>query len=136
MARDRADNDMVLGDDIVEDAVVDRWTVAMRPCPLEHREGLLHYVGGALGFGQLLQARGDPHCQFPADVVHRVRLTAKLLAAEPQVGAGRKADADWLGAGIGSRRSRLPSAVVQAVRPCSLSGVLGRPRAALPERGS
>ena len=80
------------------------------------------------GLNHCFKHAADRHCQFPADVVHRVRLTAKLLAAEPQAGAARVADADWLGAGTGSQRSRLPSAVVWAVGPCSLRGSWPPPR--------
>ena len=56
------------------------------PCPLGYRERLLQHAVDALGLGSLLQARGDGDRQFPADVVHRVCLAAKLLAAEPQAG--------------------------------------------------
>ena len=51
MAGDGADSDMVLGDDLVEDAVISPWAVAPRPCPLGHRERLLQHVGDALGLG-------------------------------------------------------------------------------------
>src|SRR4051812_4832240 len=101
VARDQRDNDVVLGDDVVENGVVDTWAVAVRPWSLGYRERLLQHVGDALGFGPLLQARGGGDCQFPAHVVYRVCLGAKFLAAEPQAGGACGADLDWLGAGTG-----------------------------------
>ena len=79
------------------------------------------------GFNVLATHWGLDHCfkhaaggdrQFPADVVHRVCVAAKLLAAGSQAGRPGGADVDRVGAGAGPRRGRLPGAVGRAAGPC------------------
>ena len=100
-----------------KESAVDAGAVAVGPWPLGHREQRLQHAVDALGFGSLLQARPGGDRQLPADIVHRVRPAAELLAAEPQAGGSRGPDADRPGAGAGPRRGRLPGAVGRAAWP-------------------
>jgi hypothetical protein len=85
VARDERDNDVVLGDDVVEGSDVDACAVAVRPWPLGHRGDCFN----------TLAAWGLDHCfKHAATAIVNFLLTsfivclaAELLAEEPQAGA-------------------------------------------------
>ena len=120
------DNDVVLGDDAVEESDVDAWAMAVRPWPLGYRERLLQHVGDALGLGPLLQARGDRDYKFLSR-----RLSCMPCCRVSGCGTSSRARAGLtlIGlAGTGSRPDRLP-------RPwCGLVPVLRKVDPPLPCR--